>query len=141
MVSYLKNQWSVINATLLFLLLSGVALPSLGVNLAAPSTTANCSGFPRPYQANYDVYGNGKLLGISSSALSQEENGQWLYRVSTEATKGMGGLLGGEISESVRFVVEAGVLPVEQLSDQIRRREINFHGIDGSGETYLEDRK
>jgi hypothetical protein len=113
MVRYLKNRWSVINATLFFLLLSGVSFPSLGVDLAAPSTTAHCSGFPRPYQANYDVYRNGKLLGNSSSVLSQEENGQWLYRVSTEATKGVGGLLGGEISESARFVVEAGVLRPE----------------------------
>ena len=35
---------------------------------------------------------------------------------------------------------ERGVIN-EQLSDQIRRREINFHGIDLAGETYLEDRK
>jgi hypothetical protein len=33
---------------------------------------------------------------------------------------------------------EHGVLN-EQLSDQIRRREINFHGIKDSGVTYLED--
>ena len=35
---------------------------------------------------------------------------------------------------------ERGVIN-EQLSDQIRRREINFHGIRFAEETYLEDRK
>ncbi len=34
---------------------------------------------------------------------------------------------------------ERGVLN-ERLSDQARRREINYHGIELSDETYLEDR-
>ena len=35
---------------------------------------------------------------------------------------------------------ENGVIN-EELFDQIRRREINFHGIERSEEVYLEDRK
>ena len=42
-------------------------------------------------------------------------------------------LQAGEINEN-------GVIN-EQLSDQVRRREINYHGIALSGETYLEDRE
>jgi len=42
-------------------------------------------------------------------------------------------LQNGEINEN-------GVLN-ERLSDQDRRREINFHGIAVDSETYLEDRK
>jgi hypothetical protein len=42
-------------------------------------------------------------------------------------------LQSGEINES-------GVIN-ERLSDQDRRREINFHGIEVSEETYLEDLK
>ena len=40
-------------------------------------------------------------------------------------------LQAGEINEN-------GVIN-ERISDQIRRREINFHGIEDSGPTYLED--
>ena len=40
-------------------------------------------------------------------------------------------LQAGEINEN-------GVIN-EQISDQIRRREINFHGIPGEPTTYLED--
>jgi hypothetical protein len=39
----------------------------------------------------------------------------------------------GEINE--RAVIN------ERLSDQARRREINFHGVPQDDETYLEDRK
>jgi hypothetical protein len=39
-----------------------------------------------------------------------------------------------------REINEYGVLN-ELLTDQMRRREINFHGIQLSDETYLEDRK
>ena len=35
---------------------------------------------------------------------------------------------------------EHGVIN-ERLSDQARRREINYHGIEVPSETYLEDRK
>jgi len=42
-------------------------------------------------------------------------------------------LQAGEINEN-------GVLN-EKISDQLRRREINFHGIELSDEVYLEDRK
>ena len=42
-------------------------------------------------------------------------------------------LQAGEINEN-------GVIN-EKISDQIRRREINYHGIQKSDEIYLEDRK
>jgi hypothetical protein len=42
-------------------------------------------------------------------------------------------LQAGEINEN-------GVIN-EQISDQIRRREINYHGIEPDDEIYLEDRK
>ncbi len=42
-------------------------------------------------------------------------------------------LQAGEINEN-------GVIN-EQISDQIRRREINYHGIEQDDEIYLEDRK
>ena len=35
---------------------------------------------------------------------------------------------------------EKGVIN-ERISDQIRRREINFHGIESNTDIYLEDRK
>jgi len=43
-----------------------------------------------------------------------------------------GALQKGEINEN-------GILN-ELLTDQIRRREINYHGIELSGETYLDER-
>ena len=42
-------------------------------------------------------------------------------------------LQAGEINEN-------GILN-ERISDQIRRREINFHGIETSSAVYLEDRE
>ncbi|TDI49032.1 MAG: hypothetical protein E2P01_04115 [Acidobacteria bacterium] len=42
-------------------------------------------------------------------------------------------LQAGEINEN-------GVIN-ERISDQIRRREINYHGIEPGDEIYLEDRK
>lgn len=135
MVNILKNHWFLTSATLLTIVLSSVLQTSQGSDLAELPTASACNQFLRPYFAHYDVYRNGKLLGTSTSVLSREQDGKWFYRVSTEATKGLGGLLGGEINESARFTVEAGVLKSEHydLEQKVAfsktRRSVDFDWV------------
>jgi hypothetical protein len=131
-VNILKRQWYLINPILVSLALLGAVQIAQGLNLEPSSPAADCHPIPRPYRATYDVYRNGKLLGKSVSVLSRAENGQWQYQVSMEATKGMGGLLGGEIHESARFTMQAGVLQPEHydLNQKVAfskiRRNVEF---------------
>ena len=105
-----KNRLYSTRSPLLVLMLLGAAQASRGDTGENRLLTTGCDELLRPHIANYDVYRRGKLLGTSTSELSLDTNGHWLYQVSTRATRGVGGLLGGQIHESARFRVVAGTL-------------------------------
>ena len=101
------------NLSLLALMLLGACQFGQAQPREIEPVEPGCKGMLQPYRAHYDVYRNGKLFGTASSELSRDSNGRWLYTELTKATKGVVGLLGGRIEESVRFAVEAGVLRAE----------------------------
>jgi len=101
----LKNQSNLIKSALLPLLLAMLPADQAQTNPEQASTVADCAASLRPYRATYDVYRNEKLAGLATIKLNHEPDGQWLYQVATEATKGMGSILGGQIDESSRFVL------------------------------------
>jgi hypothetical protein len=108
-----KNPWYSTRSPLLALMLLGAVQASRGDMDENILLASGCDELLRSHIAKYDVYRNGKLLGTSTSELSRDSNGHWLYQVSTRATKGLGGLLGGQIHESARFTVVAGMLQPE----------------------------
>lgn len=108
-----KRRWNSTSSILLALVVLGALQTSQAANVQNSLLALECDGLLRPYRANYDVYRNGKLIGISTSELSRETSGSWLYQVLTEATKGMTGFLGGRIQESARLTEVAGVMRPE----------------------------
>lgn len=114
MENIFSNLWNSTSSLLLALSLLGALQTSQADNGENDLQTADCGESLHPYQAKYDVYRNGKLLGTSSAELSRAANDHWFYQMSTKATKGMGGLLGGKILESARFTEVAGVLRAER---------------------------
>lgn len=79
------------------LLLLTLSLPGLA------DAALGCDGDQLPpFEASYAVQRNGKLVGQARASLKKHgEN--WIYRMDTEANRGLAGLLGGEISELSRF--------------------------------------
>lgn len=87
---------------------------------------------PREFRADYELYRNGKLMGVSTISLSKSRSG---YQFKTESASegGMIGLLGGaKIEETSEFsVVESVFQPMrynykQSVSLKRRKRQIVF---------------
>lgn len=90
-------------------------LPALCALLLATNTVSGaawaslaCTGDElTPFRAVYEVERNGKLMGSAEASLKKVDD-LWVYRMDTEADRGLAGLLGGKISERSRFTMQGG---------------------------------
>ncbi len=90
---------------------AGLAESSLATSSPPQAAPLSCPEHQlAEFLANYEVLRNGRLMGWSEVRLRKSGN-DWSYQVTTEADRGLAGLLGGKVTETSHFrITEAGEL-------------------------------
>ncbi|WP_170113240.1 DUF3108 domain-containing protein [Ahniella affigens] len=71
----------------------------LAAGLVAPAAAAL-----KPFQAEFDMYRDGKKLGVAVLTLKQTSGSQWQFDSVNEGTEGLAGMANVSIQESSQFV-------------------------------------
>ncbi len=84
---------------------SRAVLLALAMLLFAGGAPASpCPAEFTPFTAEYDLYRDGKPLGVTVVELSRENNGTWVYELTSKAKRGLIGLVGAGYEESSRWL-------------------------------------
>lgn len=76
-----------------------LALAAPGANASAP-----CAAEFQPFTATYDLYRGDDRLGTTVVRLSRDDNGTWVYRLESEAERGLFGFMGAGYEEMSRWL-------------------------------------
>lgn len=87
-----------LHASRAILLVLAMLLPAGG------ALASSCPAEFTPFTAEYDLYRNGKPLGVTVVELSRENNGAWVYELKSKAKRGLIGLVGAGYEESSRWL-------------------------------------
>ncbi len=85
----------------------------LMISLASASPI-DCPPIPDTFVAEYNLYRNGKLLGVSTSELKRLNNTQFLYSIKSVSTRGLAAFLGVKVSQSSNFTLNNGMIVPSQ---------------------------
>ncbi|MGD8345765.1 MAG: DUF3108 domain-containing protein [Lysobacterales bacterium] len=89
----------------------------------------SAAALPLPYEANYSVYRNGKLIGMLEIAL-EIEDGRWQIRSRASGTHGLARILRANDREQV-----TGILKGDDFLPEKHTRHTRMAGIDDHWET------